>query len=102
MSVKVTRSTDSLNWTALYVLVSLIPVVFAVVVAISVRRDKATQRKKHDIEMALHQRSWFPWRETVAGSERVRPPPPALIKPPIPPPDFGRPTRVTKDEGLTG
>ncbi|KAI1451993.1 hypothetical protein F4805DRAFT_463221 [Annulohypoxylon moriforme] len=111
MPARLPRSYDSVdsNWTVMYVMLSLIPVAFAAVAILSVRRDKATQREKHDIEMAIiHRRARFPWREAVGHPERpeeprgqqpyVRPPPQVVTNPPIPPANFGRPVRARRGE----
>ncbi|KAI1214519.1 uncharacterized protein F4807DRAFT_848 [Annulohypoxylon truncatum] len=113
MHREIIRSYDSVdsNWTFMYVLVCLIPVAFVAVAILSMRRDKATKREKDDIEMAImHQRTWFPWRKAASDSERskdsqgrnpyVRPPPPAVTKPPILPANFGRPVRTSKRKGV--
>lgn len=57
------------DWTPMYVLLGLIPIVFAAVAVYSTRRDRRV-RETTDIEAinARHERFWFPWKNALAES----------------------------------
>ena len=80
------------NWTPAYVIVGLVPLVFAAVATASVLLTKRRRRRRlqqqqqqngqqgGDVELAhlrRHEHAWFPWREAVAQTEELFPPPPA-------------------------
>ncbi|KAI1498482.1 hypothetical protein F5X99DRAFT_431713 [Biscogniauxia marginata] len=60
------------DWTMMYIVLALIPVVFVSVALYSKRRDHVV-KKEHDLEMAryteTHRRAWFPWKDAVNSSE---------------------------------
>ncbi|KAI0883321.1 uncharacterized protein GGS22DRAFT_195471 [Annulohypoxylon maeteangense] len=113
MPTKTTRSYDSVdsNWTFMYVVLSLIPVAFVAVAVLSTRRDKAIQREKSDMEMAIVRRqTWPPWRKATSGPKRsgephgqypyVTSPPRVVTNPPIPPRNFGRSVKESDGEEI--
>ncbi|KAI1404520.1 hypothetical protein F4819DRAFT_483474 [Hypoxylon fuscum] len=73
MPVEQTSFHNDSNWTFMYVILGLIPVLFVAVAMYSVWRDRSILRQ-NDFEMAVFdqtcQRSRFPWREAIAASER--------------------------------
>ncbi|KAF3063910.1 hypothetical protein GL218_02304 [Daldinia childiae] len=56
------------NWTLMYVLLGLVPVIFTIIALYAVWRD--TRMPPRDIEMAaLPSQRVLPWREAIAASE---------------------------------
>ncbi|KAI5923867.1 hypothetical protein F4810DRAFT_667867 [Camillea tinctor] len=60
------------DWTPMYIILGLIPVVFLLVALFSKRRE-FVPKKEHDLEMAKYNRTRFPWKEAVNNSENVAP-----------------------------
>ncbi|KAI1377467.1 hypothetical protein F4677DRAFT_59587 [Hypoxylon crocopeplum] len=108
MSTEGTPLYNDSNWTFMYVLLGLIPIVFVAVAFYSLWRDRAIQRQD-DIEMAVYARTfhqaWFPWRDAVDMSEKpggtARADP--MTRPPVLPPSFSAQVgESSKGQGTAG
>ncbi|KAI0123090.1 hypothetical protein BJ170DRAFT_125201 [Xylariales sp. AK1849] len=78
---------DGSNWTLMYVVLALIPVMFAGVALFANWKERRIKADT-DIEAVntTYRSIWFPWREAMAQSESA-----ALPAPPPPPPPAPRP-----------
>ncbi|KAI0840306.1 hypothetical protein F5Y06DRAFT_253882 [Hypoxylon sp. FL0890] len=109
MSIEGTQVYGNANWTSMYVLLGVIPVVFVAVVLYSLWQDRAT-RERNDFEMAAGQTfrrpRRFPWKGATAISEpgRSTATGPSYTRPhaPFPPPNFSKPSGSSNDERTGG
>ncbi|KAI0597990.1 hypothetical protein F4775DRAFT_557157 [Biscogniauxia sp. FL1348] len=58
------------DWTPMYIILALIPLVFLIVALFSKRRDHVL-KKEHDLETAKYNRARFPWKDAVNVSENM-------------------------------
>ncbi|KAI1852404.1 hypothetical protein JX265_003828 [Neoarthrinium moseri] len=74
------------DWTAMYVVLLLIPIVFVAVACFANWQDRKVKAAT-DIEAvnATYEQYWFSWRKTVADGERGHLPERPPVLPPVPP-----------------